>query len=328
MPGGSADGRQGATAKASADATFNSAAWAPARREYGLLQLLMCREAIAEELARPRPASRLKALESRLCTPSHLWASAAAARREAAAPPPAAAPDSEPEEDDSDTSYISEGEPPEPNEHVSWGKGQRGAWWRVRTTLREDLVVRGGVSLLSAELRRTAPGEMLQQKGAPRVLTSGRAQGCIRMPIQPCGWVTADASRAGGPQYLIRSHAPRWRAVHQSSAGEGSADVIVRHGAELHSKAVMSLSCGDVVEQAGPFHVRPDGIVRMPVMALHGRRTEVRDEEDSPTSVSFISGWVTVDASAVGGPVFFKLVPEAGESPTNKVRRVRLVHCG
>eukprot|EP00418_Pyrodinium_bahamense_P029600 CAMPEP_0179140658 /NCGR_PEP_ID=MMETSP0796-20121207/67379_1 /TAXON_ID=73915 /ORGANISM="Pyrodinium bahamense, Strain pbaha01" /LENGTH=356 /DNA_ID=CAMNT_0020840247 /DNA_START=1 /DNA_END=1069 /DNA_ORIENTATION=- len=301
------DGRRGdgdgGQTRAGAEATFNAAAWAPGKREYGLLHLLMCRAAIAEELARPKPANRLKSLETRFCSPV-----LQPAKKEA---PPL----SDEEEEDDDASYISEGEPPEPSELVSWGKGQRGAWWRVRTSLREDLVIRGGVSLLSAELRRTAPGEMLQQKGTPRVLTSGRAQGCIRMPIQPCGWVTADASRVGGPQYLIRAHAPRWRAVYQSPTSSDG-DVIVRAGPELDSEAVMSLHCGDVVEQAGPSHVRPDGIVRMPITSTSTRRGDAREEEESPTVK--VSGWVTADASAAGGPVFFKLIPDtAGESPSN-----------
>ncbi|OLQ14387.1 hypothetical protein AK812_SmicGene1481 [Symbiodinium microadriaticum] len=103
-------------------------------------------------------------------------------------------------EDDDNCSYISEGEPIEPHDPVAWGRSARGAWWRLRGNLKEDLIVRSGVSLASAELHRWAPGEVFQQKGRPRVLTSGKGQGCIRMPIQPNGWVTADASRAGGPQ--------------------------------------------------------------------------------------------------------------------------------
>jgi len=304
-------GQGGGAARASPEPTFAADAWAPAKREYGLLHLLMCREAVAEELAKPKPPGRLKSLETRLCSPV-----LQPTRKDA--PPPF----SDDEDDcDSDASYISEGEPPEPSEPVSWGKGSRGAWWRVRTSLREDLVVRNGVSLLSAEVRRAAPGELLQQKGAPRVLAGGRAQGCIRMPIRPCGWVTADASRAGGPQYLIRTHAPRWRAVHQSTV-EGAADVLVRSGPELDSEEVTSLHCGDIVEQVQPSVVRPDGIVRMPVSIVPGRRSEQR-EPDEDTGATKIRGWVTVDASAAGGPVFFKIVPEAQESPTNKGRRGR-----
>lgn len=304
-------------------ATFDAAAWAPARREYGLLHLLLCRQACLDAPTTPAGkhggsagadrGSGLKSLDTRLCSP---------AMRPAPHPqPPVPAPlypeDSE-EEDDDSKSYISEGDPHEPNETVSWGKGQRGAWWRVRASLKEDLVVRGGVSLASAELRRTSPGELLQQKGPPRVLTGpGSGQGCIRMPIQPCGWVTADASRAGGPQYLIRSHTPRWRAVYQSSTNAGAGgDVIVRAGPELDSEAVFSLSFHDIVEQAGPVQTRPDGIMRMPVTwSPHGRR---HDDDDGPRAK--ITGWVTVDASAAGGPVFFKPAPLDNESPVKQQR--------
>lgn len=305
-------GRPGA-----AHASFDPAAWAPAKREYGLLRLLLCRAAIEEELSQPPPANRLRSLEARLCTgpavqPQQQRRGEAQQQAATRRRPPAGGVSDE--DDDSDASYISEGDPPEPNEPVAWSKSQRGSWWRVRTTLREDLVVRNGVSLFSAELRRAVPGEVLQQKGGPRVLTSGRAQGCIRMPIQPYGWVTADATRAGGPQYLIRAQAPKWRAVYKTPTGNGSADVIVRHGSELDSEAVMSLRCGDVVEQAGPSHTRSNGIVRMPVVM--GRKSESQEEEDSPRPAR-ISGWVTVDASAAGGPVFFKPLPDnsAGEAP-------------
>ena len=95
-------------------------------------------------------------------------------------------------------------------------------------------MVRAGVSLSSVEIGRSVAGEVFQQKGKPRILMTGKGQGhlsckrsillfvsspfssilfcsvpfsfwhlgfrCIRMPIQPSGWVTADASRAGGPQ--------------------------------------------------------------------------------------------------------------------------------
>eukprot|EP00435_Cladocopium_sp_Y103_P012390 s1435_g3.t1 len=106
------------------------------------------------------------------------------------------------EDEDDACSYISEGEPCERSEVVSWGKSRRGSWWRVRSNLREDLIVRSGVSLSSVEIGRCVAGDLFQQKGKPRMLMTGKGQGCIRMPIQPSGWVTADASRAGGPQLL------------------------------------------------------------------------------------------------------------------------------
>lgn len=298
-------------------ATFDSTAWAPHKCEYGLLHLLMCREILSEELAKPPPSNHLKALDFRQCSSPILKP----VRRDL---PPAV--ELEEGDDDDAASYISEGEPAEPSELVSWGKSQRGAWWRVRGGLREDLVVRSGISLSSAEVRRTASGEVFQQKGAPRVLTGGKAQGCIRMPIQPSGWVTADASRTGGPQYLIRTHAPQWRVVYQSPGnGNGGQDVIVRSGMELDSEAVGSLSCGDVVEQAGPSQVRHDGITRMQVTAMMpaGRSPGAASREADVDGAHRlrVSGWITVDASVAGGPVFFKMVPEADPGSSKGRRR-------
>lgn len=302
-------------------ATFDAGAWEPAKQEYGLLHLLLARSAILEELASLVPAKNcLKALDTRLCSSPALGPSRSGPAGGLGSPTPLLD-----EDDDSDASYISEGEPSEPSQLVSWGKGQRGAWWRVRASLREDLVVRAGVSVASAELRRAAPGELLQQKGHPRVLGSGRSQGCIRMPIQPCGWVTADASRCGGSQYLIRAHTPRWKAVYQSPTSN-SGDVIVRASIELDSEAVVSLYCGDIVEQAGPSRECHNGILRMPIVS--SRRGVSIDSEEQFRSDDFgvtpkVSGWVTVDASAAGGPVFFKLLAEGDGGAPAKPRRAR-----
>lgn len=278
-------------------ATFDAASWVPAKCEYGLLHLLICRDVLFKVLAAGPPVNRLKALDAKLCSPvlqpstAPLAKDALSPLPDAEVPSPSTLQQHQAEECDDDDSYISEGEPIECCEAVAWGKGHRGAWWRVRPSLREDLVVRSGVSLSSAELRRAVPGETLQQKGKPRVILEGRSHGCIRMPVEPDGWVTADASRAGGPQFLTRVHAPRWKVVYQA--------VVVRASEELTSKALLSLSCGDVTEQAGPTISLADGILRMPV---------------TTTGPGKISGWVTVDATAVGGPVLFKPVPE-NDSP-------------
>lgn len=258
-------------------ASFDAAAWVPGKCEYGLLHLLICREVLLKALSTAPPVNRLKALEARLCSPV-----LQPTHREA--PPPL--PDAEVDDFDDDASYISEGEPFEQTELVAWGKGHRRAWWRVRPAIREDVVLRSGVSMASAEMRRALPGETLQQKGKPRVLLEGRAQGCIRMPVQPCGWVTADASRA-----------PRWKVVYQSpSPSFSTGDVVVRASEELNSEAVSSLFINDVVEQAGPMIPRADGIIRMSILTTGSTR---------------ICGWVTVDASAAGGPVLFKLISES-----------------
>lgn len=305
-------------------ATFDAGAWAPAKQEYGLLHLLLARSAILEELASLVPSKNcLKSLDTRLCSPALGPVKAGPGGGLGAPLPPLE------EDDDSDASYISEGEPSEPSQLVSWGKGQRGAWWRIRASLREDLSVRAGISLASAELRRAAPGELLQQKGHPRVLGSGRSQGCIRMPIQPSGWVTADASRCGGSQYLIRAHTPRWKAVYQSPTSN-TGDVIVRASIELDSEAVVALYFGDIVEQAGPPQECHNGIVRMPIMSSRrggsvDSEEHIRAEDAGVTPK--VSGWVTVDASAAGGPVFFKALGEGGDGGApNKPRRTRNQH--
>lgn len=291
-------------------ATFDAATWAPERCEYGILHMLICRETLQEDLERPPPSDRLKALDTKQCGSPIQKPTRGYPGKEM---PPVLDFEIEVYEDDDAASYISEGEPQESSEHMNWGKSQRGAWWRVRGNLREDLVIRSGLSLCSAELRRAAPGDVFQQKGMPRVISAGKSQGCIRMPIQPSGWVTADASRVGGPQYLVRTHAPQWRGVYQSPGnGTGGKDVIVRASFELDSEAVGHLSCGDIVEQAGPLITRPDGITRMQVSsrAANGFNGER------------ISGWVTTDASSAGGPVFFKLIPEVDNAPNhNKGRR-------
>eukprot|EP00438_Fugacium_kawagutii_P008215 Skav231925 [mRNA] locus=scaffold2322:116742:127834:- [translate_table: standard] len=237
--------------------SFDSTAWVPEQHVYGLLPLLMCREVIREELTLPPPDDRLKAVDSKHCE-SQIFK------------PPRKEPstkDLDDEVEDDACSYISEGEPCERSEVVSWGKSHRGSWWRVRSNLKEDLIVRAGISLSSVEIGRCAPGDLFQQKGKPRMLM-GKSQGCIRMPIQPSGWVTADASRAGGPQYLIRTHAPQWRAIYDA----GGKDILVRTALELDSEVVTILSCGATVEQAGPIITINEGVERMPILMKSGRQ--------------------------------------------------------
>lgn len=276
--------------------SFDSTAWVPEQHVYGLLPLLMCREVIREELTLPPPDDRLKAVDSKHCE-SQIFK------------PPRKEPTKDVDSEDDDAcSYISEGEPCERSELVSWGKSHRGSWWRVRSNLREDLIVRSGVSLSSVEIGRSVAGDLFQQKGKPRSLMTGRGQGCIRMPIQPTGWVTADASRAGGPQYLIRTTAPQWKAIFEATGGK---DILVRATVELDSEVVAILSCGDVVEQEGPVTMN-EGVERMPIVVKFGRQNG-----DSHKIV----GWVTTDASAVGGPIFFKLIPEVEINHQKRGRR-------
>jgi len=283
---------------------FDSGVWVPEECQYGLLHMLMCRELFAEELAKTPPSDRLKAMPQKTVSPLMK-----PVRKET----PVFEELEQAEDDDDAASYISEGEPAEVSEVVSWGKSQRGAWWRVRGALREDLVIRTGVSLCSAEVRRAAPGEVFQQKGKPRLLTAGKSQGCIRMPIQPSGWVTADASRAGGPQYLIRTHAPQWRAIYQSSGnGAGSQDIIVRAEVAFDSEAIGSFSCGDLVEQSGPLVIY-NGISRMQVTGP--------SRANGNGDKSRVTGWVTADATSGGGPVFFKMIQEDSPNSNHKGNR-------
>lgn len=278
--------------------SFDSTAWVPEQHVYGLLPLLMCREVIREELTLSPPDDRLKAVDSKHCE-SQIFK------------PPRKEPstkDLDDEDEDDACSYISEGEPCERSDVVSWGKSRRGSWWRVRSNLREDLIVRSGVSLSSVEIGRCVAGDLFQQKGKPRMLISGKGHGCIRMPIQPSGWVTADASRAGGPRYLIRTHAPQWRAIYEA----GGKDILVRTTVELDSEVVAILSCGDIVEQAGPITTIIEGVERMPIVVKSGRQNG-----DSHKIV----GWVTTDASAADGPVFFKLIQEVEMNHQKRGRR-------
>eukprot|EP00449_Zooxanthella_nutricula_P009794 CAMPEP_0198506018 /NCGR_PEP_ID=MMETSP1462-20131121/11400_1 /TAXON_ID=1333877 /ORGANISM="Brandtodinium nutriculum, Strain RCC3387" /LENGTH=282 /DNA_ID=CAMNT_0044235221 /DNA_START=27 /DNA_END=875 /DNA_ORIENTATION=+ len=223
--------------------------------------------------------------------------------------------------------YISEGEHGEATGPASWN-GRPRSWWRVHNQLGEELLVREGVSLRSASLRKVSPGELVQQAGHARTLTHGIAKGCIRLPVRPSGWVTADATKAGGPKFLVRASVPRWRVVWPG--GKDGSGVIVREVEELNSGEVATLHRGDVVEQAGPSVSLPDGIVRMPVTSTIIRRADQENAEEGanghekrPAVSGKTAGWVTVDASAAGGPVFFKPVAEADRNEKQQQRRRR-----
>ena len=82
-----------------------------------------------------------------------------------------------------------------------------------------------------------------------------------------------------------------WRVAYVS--GLPSGDVLVRAGPSLKSIEVAVLHFGDVVTQAGPQVCR-DNLIRMPIEGQRG-----------------VTGWVTVDATDAGGPVFFKECPLA-----------------
>eukprot|EP00403_Amphidinium_massartii_P025464 CAMPEP_0178405248 /NCGR_PEP_ID=MMETSP0689_2-20121128/18302_1 /TAXON_ID=160604 /ORGANISM="Amphidinium massartii, Strain CS-259" /LENGTH=344 /DNA_ID=CAMNT_0020026259 /DNA_START=186 /DNA_END=1220 /DNA_ORIENTATION=- len=295
-------------------------------RAYGIFILLACRTQMQEQEpneAPPPEVATLKFVESRVIEAK-------------SAPPPRHSHHhhDRSDQDDSDDELISEGEPVEASEPAAW-PGKKGSWWKVLNSLQEDVIVRAGVSLQSKEVQRVRPGDIVQQAGQARMLVKGRAKGCVRVPVQPTGWVTADAQKAGGPKYLIRSEAPHWQAVYSGSgqaavSSNGSTDagsVIMRAESALDSEEVGILQCGAVVAQAGPFVTRPDGIVRMPVVArVRCHRTAAIDSDsddsyDSSTEIDIHQpakslGWVTLDASDAGGPLFFKSVPAPGGGPS------------
>lgn len=308
------------------DDGFDVAAFSVENTEYGILNLLICRSVMLEnETEKPSEMANLKVVETRLCNfpaaPSTSKRSRAnkehSTREHREAPAPS---------DDSGDS-ASDGEHGDQTRPASWS-GKPGSWWRVHNQLGEELLVRDGVSIKSLEVRRVPPGELVQQGGLARSLVSGPAKGCIRLPVRPSGWVTADATRAGGPKYLVRASVPRWRVVHCPADGKGGKGgkegcVIVREEESLKSEEVLTLQKGDVVEQAGPVAVLDDGIIRMPVTATVIRRSDVENgeyPERAPASGKAI-GWVTVDASAAGGPTFFKPVAEADRDDKQQPRR-------
>jgi hypothetical protein len=289
------------------DLSFNTAAWNPDNREYGLFYLMVIREGLEpKKLAAPAEVENLKFMESRLIN-SH----------NSSAKPRGDNGDADEEADNA----VEEGEPWEESEVAPW-PGKTSSWWRVHASLGEELVVRSGPSLQSAELFRISPGDAVQQAGTARLLRNGRCRGCIRLPIKPRGWVTADATRAGGPRYVVSASAPRWRVVY-SSPNASEVDAIIRSETALNSEEVQVLHCGDIVEQAGPSELRGQGIVRMPVTALILHRTdgdaEASQGKNSDAASARTLGWVTIDASSAGGPVFFKPAPDVD----NKRRRRR-----
>lgn len=106
--------------------------------------------------------------------------------------------------------------------------------------------------------------------------------------------MTLDASEAGGPRYV--ELAPHWRVIYRS---ECRVDVIVRKCKSRDSEAIAMLKCGDIAEQAGQQEDSGDGLLRMPIAVLVPAGNN--NKENTRTV-----GWVTVDASKAGGPVYFE----------------------
>eukprot|EP00397_Hematodinium_sp_SG-2012_P005055 GEMP01005072.1.p1 GENE.GEMP01005072.1~~GEMP01005072.1.p1 ORF type:complete len:564 (+),score=175.35 GEMP01005072.1:192-1883(+) len=203
--------------------------------------------------------------------------------------------------------------------------GDNGAVWKVLTSKEfESVVVRKNIDMRSDIVREAKQGEELTQKGWAELFVDGQAKGLVRMPVLPDGWVTVDAQKVGGPTYLeMVKEAPEqppkrtpkekerdrierqrteqvkvdedavkdlqtrmWEVIFQSGAEKG--DIIVRAQPNLMSEEVHYLFCGDLVEQNGEIKTPPEGVPRMPIRTQSGHE-----------------GWVTLDASAKGGPQFF-----------------------
>lgn len=275
------------------EGTFDIAHWKAETQEYGLFHILMCRAFMPDKLDIPIGMEEFKSMGA------NEVATALAAHGE---------------EDGDEEALISEGEPVEQTEKAVWS-GKKGSWWRIYAGLREDALVREGVSLASPELRRFKPSDMVQQAGPARALVTSRGN-VIRMPVMPSGWLTACAKPAGGPTYLVRASVPRWKVIYHS-VDSSDGDVIVREEPALDSDEVNVLYHGDIVEQAGPPLKMLDDIWRMPICSSVRRRGSGAGDSDGEgeqnASTAKILGWVTIDASPKGGPVFFKPVKDPEE---------------
>lgn len=203
----------------------------------------------------------------------------------------------------------------------AWTMGDNGAVWKVVSSLDfERVVIRKTIDTRSDIVREVDQGEELTQKGWAELFADGQAKGLVRMPVLPDGWVTVDASKVGGPTYLEMIKEPpeqqpkravkekerekaekqkaeqadiindlltrMWQVIFKSGTEKG--DIIVRKTPNLHSEEVLYLCCGDLVEENGTVHTPAEGVPRMPI------RTKTGHE-----------GWVTLDATAKGGPQFF-----------------------
>jgi len=205
-------------------------------------------------------------------------------------------------------------------------RSQRGTWWRNCCRDRGEVIIREQFLLTSEEICRVPFGQYVLQAGPLEVFVTGPAEGLQRMPVQPRGWATVDATTVNGPLYLEKVKSPKWQVVFSSGSSKG--DIVVRKGVSLDSEEVAVLTCGTVVEQAAPLEHTEDGIVRMPIL-FEGRQPS--GPSNPPKSKM---GWVTCDATSQGGPKFFEPVDpeskpkarepdqEEGNWDTNRIWRV------
>lgn len=176
------------------------------------------------------------------------------------------------------------------------------AWWKACG----ETVVRKEMSLSSPEVGRVEAEKWVQQRGPAKKL----ADGLIRMPVLPEGWVTADASSVGGPRLL--QPASLWRVVHKSGSSRG--EVLVRREAPLDSEEIATLRRGEVVQQIGP-QAALCGIVRVRVAVRSTANSPPpagSDGQDEWDSAEPAVGWITLDAREAGGPLFFEACIESG----------------
>mmetsp|Transcript_4235 Transcript_4235/g.9762 ORF Transcript_4235/g.9762 Transcript_4235/m.9762 type:complete len:433 (+) Transcript_4235:46-1344(+) len=185
----------------------------------------------------------------------------------------------------------------------------RGTWWRNCGANRSEVIIREQFLLTSEEITRVPYGQYVLQAGPLEVFVSGPAQGLQRMPVQPRGWVTVDATSVGGPLYLEKVKQPLWQVVFSSGSAKG--DIVVRKAVSLDSDEVAVLTCGTVVEQGAPLEETEDGIIRMPILLSDNMG---REQSSSSQPARGRSGWVTCDATAQGGPKFFEPVNPHDES--------------
>jgi len=192
---------------------------------------------------------------------------------------------------------------------------QRGQCWRNIGADSITVIVRESFSLMSNELWSVPPGQYIQQAGPIEIFVTGQAAGLQRMPVQPRGWVTVDATAVGGPKYLEPVKVPRWRVVFSTGSSKG--DIVVRDGVSLDSEEVAKLVCGTLVEQSGPQEFLDDGIIRMP----NSFNDTTSSSPAGPSKPQV--GWVTCDATAQGGPKFFETCPpeyEPEQSPESAIQ--------
>jgi len=245
--------------------------WEPQACVYGICGLLSCRAHMCVDDTKPSAMAHLKFLSTGKPSPSPVSSRSKKSRNGDAVEAVEEQPPEVPEYD------------PEATEAVADDRGA-GAWWTVLTVV----IVRETLSLWSDQIKSIEPGAVLQQAGPAQQFVSGAVRGVVRLPIEPHGYVTADASSAKGPRFLRAIDPPTWRVNYVS--GQICGDVLVRAGVGLESERIKVLKRDDIVEQTGASELLDKGILRLPIKFVKGGQVT--------------TGWVSQDASGAGGPIF------------------------